>query len=70
MEMLRLPTGQRLAQVFVGVEEDDEENQKIKAMCSGKLQLLVVQFNLFSFSSSSFSLFFFYEFWIECCNML
>lgn len=55
--MSRLPIGKILALVFVGVEEDNEENQRIKVTCSGKLQLLVVQFNLFSPSSSSLNLF-------------
>lgn len=55
--MSRLRIGKILALVFVGVEEDNEENQRIKVTCSGKLQLLIVQFNLFSPSSSSLNLF-------------
>lgn len=40
--MSLLPTGRRLALVFVGFEEDNEGNQRVKATCSGKLKILVV----------------------------
>ncbi|CAL5184277.1 unnamed protein product [Lathyrus oleraceus] len=46
--MSRLPIWKILALVFIGIEEDNEENQRIKVTCSGCVVALLMYLSRFN----------------------